>query len=131
VSGGETVAGKPTEADVGAQYIERILPAVVVRERRARTTPDNVTFTLALLRPPVDVLTIIGRRTQLWRVRAILWRRRDRLRALGSPEVRTMSVDGESLVTAILDMVLLPVDLLDPLGRSFVYRLLKKVARNG
>jgi hypothetical protein len=138
VSVGNTVKGQRTEAEAGTEYVEQLragrpsgdVVVVCVPEPTARTTPENISATIAMLEARSlhpTVLVIFGRRPQLARVRAILFRRKHELeRRVGLWWRNINSVPGRNDNPFVVDMVeylvFVPHDLLFPCGNSALYQ---------
>ncbi len=82
VSGGNTVEGRSSEAEEGEIYLRHQMLLVgidvpILKEEEATTTSENIILTQKLLGEEdvfPDKLVIIGRKSQIPKVRALLWR---------------------------------------------------------
>lgn len=145
-TGGHTTPGASlSEAAAAAQYIERALDklqrygldrAQVYLEEESRTTPENVRSTLQMLYHACvsfDTFVVIGRRVQLCRVRALLWRKRQMLRSVTGHVPNIVSIVGpnhDSWFRQALEIPLVLSDFVWPAGDTWFYRKMKQHERN-
>lgn len=137
LTGGSTVAGKPTESEVASVYLEeKIEPftfekPLVLLEQKSRTTPENIVYTLELLRERGIVptkLTVIGRKSQILKTCIIV----SRIWDLGNPRVNFIAgIDTTPFWYQCLDQTLMClISALDPYDR-WILSIFKKISRNG
>ncbi len=99
-------------------------------EKTSRTTGENIVFSQEILKEAGIVpneLVIIGRKSQLYKLRIIAWRIWD----LGSPTIRFVpGIDTTPLWYKLLDSLIMPfVNLIDPKDMFFLH-FFKKLCRN-
>ncbi len=140
LTGGCTVKGLPAESVVAYEYLSNQYRGFkeylenrggkVLTEEHSRTTPENITLTLEILKKegitPAFVW-VIGRSSQLPKTMVIIWRLWD----LGKPRFFYAStLDGASWWWKAIDIVVMPpLGVVDPHFRC-VGRILRRL-RNG
>jgi len=136
ISGGKTVEGLPSEAEAGERYLRDRISSVkgkvtFIKEEEARTTSENIVLTQKLLCEKNIVpekLVIIGRKSQIPKVRVLLWR----LWKTKPQNVICMScLDTAPFWYQCFDVICGSIiSMIDPYDLFFLRRF-KKIHRNG
>lgn len=146
-SGGHTTPGvQESEAYAGYKYLSSVYEADgtpdmhhlhVWLEQGSRTTPENVKNSLVFLangNVRFNKLVIVGRTQQVWRGRAMLWRkRRELVQAAGCvPKIEVLAHPShDPALRRLVEWGLVALDFLFPNGFTPLYRWLKRRERNG